>query len=196
MERKRGQKQRSYRTIPTWMSAGFGDSVYELFKLLSGFEGWQPKFSADRCLCAAQRQQNGSASPPFIRPSRLGPVFVYWIGNFRYFPVFDLRAQIFALTRSERHRKCPLFTPLLPLQTWKLPLWVSNYSAPGSMTTGFNYFKQDGIFLGCSFVTSELCHWVHSEMNVKLPRNRLWRPIGLWDVVDLTLSRQSAHRWR
>jgi hypothetical protein len=28
------------------------------------------------------------------------------------------------------------------------------------------------------------------------PRNRLWRPIGLWDVKDFTLSRQSAHRWR
>jgi hypothetical protein len=23
-----------------------------------------------------------------------------------------------------------------------------------------------------------------------------WRPIGLLDVEDLTLSRQSAHRWR
>jgi hypothetical protein len=28
------------------------------------------------------------------------------------------------------------------------------------------------------------------------PRNRPWRPIGLWDVKDPTLSRQSAHRWR
>jgi hypothetical protein len=27
-------------------------------------------------------------------------------------------------------------------------------------------------------------------------RNRPWRPIGLWDVKDPTLSRQSAHRWR
>jgi hypothetical protein len=25
--------------------------------------------------------------------------------------------------------------------------------------------------------------------------NRSWRPIGLWDVEDPTLSRQSAHRW-
>jgi hypothetical protein len=25
--------------------------------------------------------------------------------------------------------------------------------------------------------------------------NRPWRPIGLWDVEDPTLSRQSAHRW-
>jgi hypothetical protein len=28
------------------------------------------------------------------------------------------------------------------------------------------------------------------------PRNRPWRPIGLWDVKDPTLSRQSGHRWR
>jgi hypothetical protein len=28
------------------------------------------------------------------------------------------------------------------------------------------------------------------------PRNRPWRPIGLWDVKDLTLSRQSARKWR
>jgi hypothetical protein len=28
------------------------------------------------------------------------------------------------------------------------------------------------------------------------PCNRPWVPIGLLDVEDLTLSRQSAHRWR
>jgi hypothetical protein len=28
------------------------------------------------------------------------------------------------------------------------------------------------------------------------PSNRPWRPIGLWDVQDPTLSRKSAHRWR
>jgi hypothetical protein len=27
------------------------------------------------------------------------------------------------------------------------------------------------------------------------PRNRQWRPIGLWDVKDPTLSRQSSHWW-
>jgi hypothetical protein len=27
-------------------------------------------------------------------------------------------------------------------------------------------------------------------------RNRLWRPIGLWDVKDPILSRRSVHRWR
>jgi hypothetical protein len=35
-----------------------------------------------------------------------------------------------------------------------------------------------------------------SKVKVKLSRNRPWRPIGLWDVKDPTLSRQSAHRWR
>jgi hypothetical protein len=28
------------------------------------------------------------------------------------------------------------------------------------------------------------------------PCNRPWRPMGLWDVEGLTLSRQSAQRWR
>jgi hypothetical protein len=30
-------------------------------------------------------------------------------------------------------------------------------------------------------------------VKVKLSRNRPWRPIGLWDVKDPTLSRQSAY---
>jgi hypothetical protein len=29
----------------------------------------------------------------------------------------------------------------------------------------------------------------------RYPRNRPWSPIGLWDAMDLTLSRQSDHRW-
>jgi hypothetical protein len=31
---------------------------------------------------------------------------------------------------------------------------------------------------------------------VNLSCNRLWRPIGLWDVEAPTFSKQSAHRWR
>jgi hypothetical protein len=34
------------------------------------------------------------------------------------------------------------------------------------------------------------------KKKVTLPRNSPWRHIGLWDVKDPTLSRQSAHRWR
>jgi hypothetical protein len=30
----------------------------------------------------------------------------------------------------------------------------------------------------------------------KVSKANPWRPIGLWDVKDPTLSRQSAHRWR
>jgi hypothetical protein len=36
---------------------------------------------------------------------------------------------------------------------------------------------------------------VKKKVKVKLSCNRPWRPIGLWDVKDPTLSRQSAHRW-
>jgi hypothetical protein len=35
-----------------------------------------------------------------------------------------------------------------------------------------------------------------SKSTVKLSRNRPWRPIGLWNVKDPILSRQSTHRWR
>jgi hypothetical protein len=34
------------------------------------------------------------------------------------------------------------------------------------------------------------------SVRVQTPRDRPWRPIGLWDVKDPTLSRQSAHRLR
>jgi hypothetical protein len=36
----------------------------------------------------------------------------------------------------------------------------------------------------------------NNKVKVKLSRNRPWRPIGLSDVKDPTLSRQSAHRRR
>jgi hypothetical protein len=35
--------------------------------------------------------------------------------------------------------------------------------------------------------------FVKNKEKVQLSRNRPWRPIGLWDVKDPTLSRQSAH---
>jgi hypothetical protein len=33
-------------------------------------------------------------------------------------------------------------------------------------------------------------------IQLRLTKAISWRPIGLWDVKDPTLSRQSAHRWR
>jgi hypothetical protein len=36
----------------------------------------------------------------------------------------------------------------------------------------------------------------HIEYKLSYPCNRPWRPIGLWDVEGLTLSRQSAQRWQ
>jgi hypothetical protein len=47
--------------------------------------------------------------------------------------------------------------------------------------------------------SSEDESWTYrSKFRIKIlnyPRNRPWRPTGLWYVEDLTLSRQSAHRW-
>jgi hypothetical protein len=37
--------------------------------------------------------------------------------------------------------------------------------------------------------------WWPKTLEKNYPRNRPWRPIGLWDVKGPTLSRQSAHRW-
>jgi hypothetical protein len=46
------------------------------------------------------------------------------------------------------------------------------------------------------FVHSSLPIFRWSQNSKAFPCNRPWRPIGLWDVKDPTLSRQSAHRWR
>jgi hypothetical protein len=37
---------------------------------------------------------------------------------------------------------------------------------------------------------------IYIEKSKCYPRNRLWRPIGLWDVENPILSRQSIPRWR
>jgi hypothetical protein len=64
--------------------------------------------------------------------------------------------------------------------------------------------------LRCSFTTKQLLTLKYTYVfnaqifNLVLiikplesyPRNRPWRPIGLRDVEDSTLSRQSAHRWQ
>jgi hypothetical protein len=42
--------------------------------------------------------------------------------------------------------------------------------------------------------TITLCH--QSYFITCNPHNRTWRPVGLFDVEDPTMSRQSAHRWR
>jgi hypothetical protein len=34
------------------------------------------------------------------------------------------------------------------------------------------------------------------DANISHPCNRLWRPIGLWDVEAPIFPRHSAHRWR
>jgi hypothetical protein len=41
----------------------------------------------------------------------------------------------------------------------------------------------------CTFLTE------YTKVKQSYLFNRVWRPIGLWDDKDPTLSRQSAHRW-
>jgi hypothetical protein len=38
-------------------------------------------------------------------------------------------------------------------------------------------------------------HFRPKNVRYSYSRNKPWRPIGLWDVKDPTLSRQSAYRW-
>jgi hypothetical protein len=75
----------------------------------------------------------------------------------------------------------------------------------------FGYATKSVTFTSCRsvLILASICSWpvsVLSSTFLRLaslwkkkwsyPCNRPWRPIGLWDVKDPTLSRQSAHRWQ
>jgi hypothetical protein len=45
-------------------------------------------------------------------------------------------------------------------------------------------------------LTNSTRYMYRYKVKVKLSRNRPWRPTGLWNVKDPTLSRHSDHRWR
>jgi hypothetical protein len=48
----------------------------------------------------------------------------------------------------------------------------------------------------CELHNYTLSVYEPTSLHKSYPCNRPWRPIGLWDVEGLTLSRQSAQRWR
>jgi hypothetical protein len=70
----------------------------------------------------------------------------------------------------------------------------------GNAKIGFNIFTLDLSDRGAgglSLETATLCGCIsRGGKKVKLPCNRLWRPIGLGDFKAPTFSRQWAHRWR
>jgi hypothetical protein len=43
------------------------------------------------------------------------------------------------------------------------------------------------------FILYQSAQQTVSKSKVKQSRNSPWRPVGLWDVKDPTLSRESAH---
>jgi hypothetical protein len=43
-------------------------------------------------------------------------------------------------------------------------------------------------------VVANIAVWLSNIVRQSYPHNRLWRPIGLFDVKDPPLSRKSAHR--
>jgi hypothetical protein len=60
--------------------------------------------------------------------------------------------------------------------------------------------RKHAAIIHCEAGRSVQCHYVPSKSKVKQskakqshPLNRPWRPLGLWDVKDPKLSRQSAH---
>jgi hypothetical protein len=68
---------------------------------------------------------------------------------------------------------------------WCICLAHSKHTAPsGQMLTSLG-FTGHALFLSSQYKR----RWSY-------PCNRLWRPIGLWDVEAPTFSRHSAHRWR
>jgi hypothetical protein len=75
---------------------------------------------------------------------------------------------------TARLRKCSL----LQLQQWK-----DTFQCPASASQIQIYTEGRTKMWGLDNIYS-------------YPRNRPWRSIGLWDVKDPTLSRQSAQRWR
>jgi hypothetical protein len=57
----------------------------------------------------------------------------------------------------------------------------------------YNYINLEKLFAKCKFHIGLL---TLKGKKYSYPRNRPWRPTGLWDVEAPTFSRQSVHRWR
>jgi hypothetical protein len=72
---------------------------------------------------------------------------------------------------------------------WSLSwIWWSNAQVLGSiLRLSLLLLLENTVF---SFLNE---YWQKRYKKVKLSRNRPWRPIGLWNFKDPTLSRQSAH---
>jgi hypothetical protein len=77
--------------------------------------------------------------------------------------------------------------------------WIGGYMDPRAGVT--YWWRGNGLFAGMEAsvlipypvnLMSELhrVYWGSTHINSS------WRPTGLWDVEDRTLSRESAHRWR
>jgi hypothetical protein len=109
----------------------------------------------------------------------------------RSFIIYTLHFDIF----MERHAKhiLPLPSHLLAslLLCWYSILKMEMIRCSETLVhiqTTRSYISENG-----SSPRARLDEYSKSKVKVNLPRNRPWRPIGLWDVKDPTLSRQSAH---
>jgi hypothetical protein len=78
---------------------------------------------------------------------------------------------------------------------WLKPWWVT--TARNIITDHNLQVKRATHNSHDQHTTVSQCHcetaWTLKCTSKAIPHNRPWRPIGLWDVKDPTLSRQSAH---
>jgi hypothetical protein len=91
------------------------------------------------------------------------------------------------------------YHPQHPVRLWKLKTKLFREMGGGNKERGvlINEKPNQGVRERKKFGNrcSGRCgsHCLLYKVKVKLSRNRPWKPIGLWDVKDPTLSRQSAH---
>jgi hypothetical protein len=75
------------------------------------------------------------------------------------------------------------------------PLLLRNSGSVGNRTQDLWICSQK-LWPLTTEAVSFLLHKIKCSKKQSYPRNRPWRPTGLFDVKDPTLSRQSAHRWQ
>jgi hypothetical protein len=94
-----------------------------------------------------------------------------------------------------------LFLPVMsPLRFVRQVIWQASYRfSPqhwpvGVCKGGTVWFLWSEKWVHVHHFDGTVAQWaVKVKKKSKVSRNRPWRPIGLWDVKDPTLSRQSAH---
>jgi hypothetical protein len=95
---------------------------------------------------------------------------------------------LFGVVRSRTARQPPQGSLCLKNLQHSVVSWSALFHFKAEKGTGIGMvWSELRIASSCVCVCVCVC--------VRVRSRRPWRSIGLWDVKDLTLSRQSAHRW-